>query len=114
MAGIPVEAEFSAWGYPSEDAIPPSSMVTDNAYFASMGGVVYFDRTRTKIVRAAASRPLHGGDLAFGQALPWGRAWTDPLIKGGRFHKVTDPQIRKAGALYYAWLGENEEVGNGV
>merc|ERR1712137_974095 len=35
-------------------------------------------------------------------------------IKAGRFHKVTDPNMRKAGALYYAWLDENEEVGNGV
>lgn len=60
----------------------------------------------------AASRPVQGGHLAFGEALPWGKSWTDPLIKAGRFHKVTDPKMRKAGALYYSWLGENEKVGN--
>merc|ERR1712137_635970 len=62
----------------------------------------------------AASRPDQNGNITFGEGVPWGRAWTRPLLEAGRFHKVTDQKMREAGALHYAKLGENEEVGDGV
>jgi len=113
VAGIPPEAEFSAWSYPIEDSVPSSSSATDDSYFANMGGNVYLDRTKSVIVTAAASRPDQDGNITFGESVPWGRAWTAPLMEAGRFHKVTDPKMREAGALYHAKLGENEEVGHG-
>jgi len=111
IVGIPFEAEFSAWSYAVENLNASSSLDTADSYFANMGGSVFFNGTKTAIV-GAASRPAQGDHLTFSEGIPWGRTWTAPLIKTGRFHKVMDPKMREAGTLYYAWLGENEEVGD--
>lgn len=109
-SGVPEEAVYFAWSYPIaladldgleafENPLPPLR-------FLLSGGFVFFDAGRSPDGIWVPVPEEYGGLLFAG---PYAWTWSSELPPH-RYARVTDPQMRRAGAHSFTWLPPGQKL----